>query len=216
MKYWLLICFPFFASAQQADELFARLTQKFKQVHHYKVVAKIKPNIPLIKILPVKANVQFTYPNTYKIKSAGISILPKNGFSELPLLFSQPNQFTAIGSGNEIIQGVRAEIITLLPRANEGDLVLAKIWVDTQSMLILKSLITSRSNGTILSEFEYTTEKSWGLPARMKITIDVKKFKIPKGVATDINRTSRQVDDGKSTNKGFIILEFSQYQINRN
>jgi hypothetical protein len=50
----------------------------------------------------------------------------------------------------------------------------------------------------------------------MKITIDVKKFKIPKGVATDINRTSRQVDDGKSTNKGFIILEFSQYQINRN
>ena len=214
MKYWLLICFPFFASAQQADEIFARLTQKFKQVHHYKVQAQIKPNIPLIKILPVKANVQFTYPNTYKIKSAGISILPKNGFSELPLLFSQPNQFTAIASGNELVQGIRAQIITLLPIANEGDLVLAKIWVDTQSMVILKSLITSRSNGTILSEFEYTNEKSWGLPARMKLTIDVKKFKIPKGVATDINRTSRQVDDGNSVKKGSIEVIFGKYRVN--
>jgi hypothetical protein len=214
MKFWLFICFPLFATAQQADELFARLTQKFKQVHHYEVKAQIKPNIPLIKILPVKASIQFTYPNTYKIKSAGISILPKNGFSELPLLFSQPNQFTAIASGNEQIQGIRAEIITLLPRANEGDLILAKIWVDTQSMLILKSLITSRSNGTILSEFEYGAEKNWGLPARMKVTIDVKKFKVPKGVATDINRTNRQADDGKSTKKGSIELIFSTYRVN--
>jgi outer membrane lipoprotein-sorting protein len=214
MKYWLLILFPLFASGQQADELFARLTKKFKQVQHYQVVAQIKPNIPLIKILPVKAQVEFTYPNTFKIKSAGISILPKNGFSELPLLFSQPNQFTAIASGNEVIQGTRTEIITLLPRENEGDLVLAKIWVDTQSMVILKSVITSRSNGTIISEFDYTTEKAFGLPSRMKFTIDVKKFKIPKGVATDINRTNRQVDDGNSTKKGSIEVIFSKYRVN--
>jgi outer membrane lipoprotein-sorting protein len=214
MKYWLLILFPLFASGQQADELFARLTKKFKQVQHYQVVAQIKPNIPLIKILPVKAQVEFTYPNTFKIKSAGISILPKNGFSELPLLFSQPNQFTAIASGNEVIQGTRSEVITLLPRENEGDLVLAKIWVDTQSMVILKSVITSRSNGTIISEFDYTTEKAFGLPSRMKFTIDVKKFKIPKGVATDINRTNRQVDDGNSTKKGSIEVIFSKYRVN--
>ena len=214
MKYWLLILFPLFASGQQADELFARLTKKFKQVQHYQVVAQIKPNIPLIKILPVKAQVEFTFPNTFKIKSAGISILPKNGFSELTLLFSQPNQFTAIASGNEVIQGTRTEVITLLPRENEGDLVLAKIWVDTQSMVILKSVITSRSNGTIISEFDYTTEKAFGLPSRMKFTIDVKKFKIPKGVATDINRTNRQVDDGNSTKKGSIEVIFSKYRVN--
>jgi hypothetical protein len=48
----------------------------------------------------------------------------------------------------------------------------------------------------------------------MKITIDVKKFKIPKGVATDINRTSRQVDDGKSTQKGSIEVIFGKYRVN--
>jgi len=214
MKYWLFVFFPFLASAQQADELFARLTQKFRQVRNYEVSAQIKPNIPAIKILPVKANVQFTYPNTFKVKSTGISILPKNGFSELPLLFSQPDQFTPISSGNEIIQGVRTEILTLLPQDSEGDLVLAKIWVDAQAMVILKSVITSRSNGTILSEFDYTTDKYWGLPSRIKLTIDVKKFKIPKGVSTDIQRTNRQTDDGNASKKGTIEVIFGKYKVN--
>ena len=214
MKYWLFVFFPFMASAQQADELFTKLTQKFKQVRNYEVSVQIKPNIPAIKILPVKANVQFTYPNTFKVKSTGISILPKNGFSELPLLFSQPNQFTAISSGNELIQGIRSEIITLLPLANESDLVLAKIWVDAQSMVILRSLITSRSNGTILSEYDYTTDKSWGLPSRIKLTIDVKKFKIPKGVSTDIQRTNRPNDDGNESKKGTIEVLFGKYKVN--
>lgn len=214
MKYWLFVFFPFMASAQQADELFARLTQKFRQVRNYEVSTQIKPNIPAIKILPVKANVQFTYPNTFKVKSTGISILPKNGFSELPLLFSQPDQFTPISSGNEIIQGVRTEILTLLPQDSEGDLVLAKIWVDAQAMVILKSVITSRSNGTILSEFDYTTDKYWGLPSRIKLTIDVKKFKIPKGVSTDIQRSNRQTDDGNASKKGTIEVIFGKYKVN--
>jgi hypothetical protein len=163
MKYFLFLCLPFCSFAQQADELFLRLSQKFKLVQHYEVVAQIKPNIPFIKIFPVRANIKYTYPSNFQVKSSGISILPKNGFSELPLLFSQNKQFSVISSGNELIQGVRAEIITLLPQNNEGDLVLAKLWVDTQSMVILKSVITSLSNGTIITEFEYSIEKKWGL-----------------------------------------------------
>ena len=69
MKYWLFVFLPFMTSAQQADELFAKLSQKFKQVRNYEVSAQIKPNIPAIKILPVKANVQFTYPNPQHQKS---------------------------------------------------------------------------------------------------------------------------------------------------
>jgi len=214
MKYLLLFCLPFFSNAQQADVLFLRLSQKFKLVHHYEVVAQIKPNIPFIKIFPVRANIKYTYPSHFQIKSSGISILPKNGFSELPLLFSQDKEFSVISSGNEMIQGVRAEIITLLPQNNEGDLVLAKLWVDTQSLVILKSVITSLTNGTISTEFEYSTEKKWGLPERMKFTIDVKKFKIPKGIATDLNHTNRVTDDGKPTKKGSIEVNFSKYRVN--
>jgi len=212
MKYLLFLCLPFLAGAQQADALFGQLVQKFKKVHHYEVLAQIKPNIPMIRILPVRANIQFQYPNSYKIQSAGISILPKNGFSELPQLFSKPNQFTVIASGHETLDGVNTSILTLLPLDNEGDLILAKIWVDATSLLVMKSLITSKTNGSITSTFQYAGEKSWGLPARMTFSMDVKKFKIPKGLATDINRTSRQVDAPQQ--KGRIEITFSNYKVN--
>jgi len=212
MKYLIFLCLPFLAGAQQADALFGQLVQKFKKVHHYEVLAQIKPNIPMIRILPVRANIQFQYPNSYKIQSAGISILPKNGFSELPQLFSKPNQFTVIASGQEQIDGVNTNILTLLPLDNEGDLILAKIWVDAGSLLVMKSLITSKTNGSITSTFEYASERSWGLPSRMTFSMDVKKFKIPKGLATDINRTTRVVDDKQQ--KGKIEIVFTKYKVN--
>lgn len=203
---------PFMAGAQQADALFGQLVQKFKKVQHYEVSAQIKPNIPMIRILPVRATINFQYPNNYKIKSAGISILPKNGFSELPQLFAKPNQFTVIASGQEVVDGVNATILTLLPIENESDLILAKIWVNTKELLVLKSLITSRSNGSITSNFQYAEEKKWGLPSKMTFTMDVKKFKIPKGVATDINRTSKPIDDKQQ--KGKIEITFLKYKVN--
>jgi len=212
MKYILLIFLPFLASAQQPEALFGQLVQKFKKVNHYEVVAQIKPNIPMIRILPVKAKIQFQYPNTYKIQSTGISILPKNGFSELPQLFSKPNQFTVIGSGQESLIGVNTTVLTLLPLDNDGDLVLAKIWVDAANLLVLKSLITSKTNGSITSTFQYDSEKSWGLPAQMTFFMDVKKFKIPKGLATDINRTTKVTDDKQP--KGKIEIVFSKYKVN--
>ena len=118
-----------------------------------------------------------------------------------------------IASGKEVVDGTNATILTLLPIENEGDLILAKIWVDANSLLVLKSLISSRSNGSITSTFEYGTDKSWGLPEKMTLTMDVKKFKIPKGVATDINRTSKVSDDKKQP-KGVIEIRFSKYKVN--
>ncbi len=210
MKYLFLFLFPLAIQAQNPELTFKRLIQKFNQVKSYEVVATIKPQIPLIRILPVKANIHFNYPNNFAIQSAGISILPKNGFSELPLLFSRPDDFTAIASGTEN----NLEIITLLPKQHDANIILAKIWVDAGALLVIKSQITSRSNGTITCEFDYNQEKSWGLPSHMKFIMDVNKFKIPKGLATDINRTSRPAESDGKTKKGIIDIYFNKYQLN--
>jgi outer membrane lipoprotein-sorting protein len=210
MKYLLLLLFPWVLQAQNPELTFKRLVQKFNQVKSYDVVATIKPQIPLIRILPVKANIHFSYPSNFQVQSAGISILPKNGFSELPLLFSKPDDFTAIASGMEN----SFEIITLLPKQNDSNIILAKIWVDASSLLVVKSQITSRSNGTITCEFDYNQEKTWGLPAHMKFVMDVNKFKIPKGLATDINRTSRPAETDAKSKKGTIDVYFNKYKVN--
>jgi hypothetical protein len=199
--------------AQDPTVLFMKLVKKFQAVKSYEVQATIKPNIPLIRILPVKAKVSFSYPNNFQIHAAGISILPKNGFSELPKLFGQAEKFTAISTGNENLQNQDTEIITLLPLDNEGDLVLAKLWVDVSRLLILKSQVSTRTNGTLVSEYFYGTSASKGLPDRMLVTVEVKKFKMPKGIATDINRNSQPEDAKKAQKKGTIEVLFSHYEI---
>ena len=199
--------------AEEPSALFMKLVKKFQSVKSYEVQATIKPNIPLIRILPVKAKVSFTYPTQFQIQAAGISILPKNGFSELPKLFGQAEKFTAIATGTENLQGRDTEIMTLLPLDNEGDLVLAKLWVDAARLLILKSQVTTRTNGTLVSDYFYGTSASKGLPDRMLVTVEVKKFKIPKGLATDINRYNQAEDPSKIKKKGTIEVLFSNYQI---
>ncbi len=212
MKYLLLLFLPFLTLGQNSSPTWQRLIKKFNQVKSYEVKATIKPQIAAIRMLPVKANIQFNYPSTFKMKSAGISILPKNGFSELPLLFSRPEQFTAISTKID----AQHELITLLPTDNESELVLAKIWVDTQQDVVTKSQISSRTNGTVTCEFDYAGEKQVGLPSHMTFYIDIKKFKIPKGVATDINRTSRQPENALAHSKGRIEIELRDYRIQRN
>jgi hypothetical protein len=50
----------------------------------------------------------------------------------------------------------------------------------------------------------------------MVFTVEVKKFKIPKGVTADINNTKTSVDDKKKDNKkGKIFIKLTNYQINK-
>jgi hypothetical protein len=143
----------------------------------------------------------------------GIAILPKKGFTDLTALLKNKAAYNALFTGYEVIDGIKSESITLLPTDDSGEIVLAKIWVDPAADVILKSQITSRSNGTVLSTYEYGSEKAFGLPSEMNITVDVKKFKIPKGVVVDINRTAVAPVNTRKT--GQIHLLLTNYVINQ-
>jgi hypothetical protein len=139
--------------------------------------------------------------------------LPKKGFTDLTALLRDKSAYNALFTGFEVINGVKSESITLLPTDDSGEIVLAKIWVDPSADVILKSQITSRTNGTVLSTYVYGAEKAFGLPSEMNITVDVKKFKIPKGVVVDINRTAVAPVNTRKT--GQIHLVLSNYVINQ-
>ena len=51
----------------------------------------------------------------------------------------------------------------------------------------------------------------------MTVTVDTKKFKIPKAVAADINNYNSSAKDRfpKQSKKGKIMLAFSNYKINK-
>lgn len=205
---------PFAANAQDGTTILQQMMAKWNLVKDYTVQVSIKSEIPLIKSFPVKATIYFKQKDQFRMVSKGIAILPKQNFNELPKFLRDKNSYTALITGTEIIQTQKTTVLTVLPANDSGDLVLLKLWIDPKTDLLLKSQTTTRSNGTISALYEYGSQSAVGLPDKLIFTVEVKKFKIPKGLATDINRTT--TDTGKPMPKnGKITITFADYQINK-
>ncbi|MDO9256059.1 MAG: hypothetical protein Q7U54_11140 [Bacteroidales bacterium] len=190
--------------------------QKLMKVKDYTVDANIKADIPLIRILPVNATIYFKQPDKFKVDSKGIAIMPRQGFSDLSRIIKDTNSYTAVYTGKEIIGNLQATIISLIPSIDTGDLILAKFWIDVSRNLVLKSQLTTRSTGTMLIEYFYGTHAAMGLPDKMIFTVDVKKFKVPKAIATDIqNGDKTPKGNEKESKKGTVVINLKNYRINQ-
>lgn len=209
----LLGWLPLQALAQDGTAILEQMMNKWNLVKDYSVQVNIKSEIPLIKSFPVKATIYFKQKNQFRMVSKGIAILPKQNFNELPKFLQNKGSYTALITGNESIQSQNTTVITVLPSDDSGDLVLLKLWIDPKTDLLYKSQTTTRSNGTISALYEYGSQRTFGLPDKMIFTVEVKKFKIPKGLATDINRTS--TTNQPTPKNGKITILFSDYSINK-
>ena len=85
--------------------------------------------------------------------------------------------------------------------------------VNMKLSILLKSQITTRTNGTVVADYTYGKQKEFGLPDELTFSVDVKKFKIPKGVVIDINRTAIAPVNTRKT--GQIHLFLTNYVINQ-
>jgi hypothetical protein len=186
-------------------------------VKDYSVDANIKADIPLIKILPVKASIYFKQKDKFKVVSKGIAILPKQGFTDVNSFLVKKNSYMAVDGGIKTIENVKTNLITVIPTNEYSEFVLAKLWIDSKNDLIIKSQITTRSSGTVTVDYSYGAEAEFGLPNQLVFDIDVKKFKLPKSVAADLNKTEKEKEKAKKNKdqKGKIIIKLSNYKINQ-
>lgn len=198
------------------DQQLRHVYQKLMKVKDYTVDADVRADIPLIRILPVNATIYFKQPDKFKVESKSIAIMPRQGFSDLSRIIKDTNSYTAVYTGMEFIGKVQAKIISLIPSIDTGDLILAKFWIDETQSLVLKSQLTTRSSGTLLIEYFYQTQSLFGLPDKMIFTIDVKKFKVPKAIATDIqNGDKTPKGKEKESKKGTVVITLKNYRINK-
>jgi len=210
----LLTCFSVVAQ-KTPNQLLRGVYMKMMQVKDYSVEASIRADIPLIKIFPVNAVIYFKQPDKFKVESKNIAIMPRQGFSDLSKIIHDSTSYTAVFTGKEIIGKSLAQIASLIPAVDTGDLVLAKFWIDASTNLILKSQLTTRSSGTMLIEYFYGAESAFGLPDKMIFTVDVKKFKVPKIIATDIQNPGKDAKgNAGASKKGVILISMKNYKIN--
>lgn len=200
--------------AQDANQTLNELVAKMNSVKDYSADAVITSDIPMVKILPTKATIYFKQKDKFKIDAKGIAILPKQGFTDITKLLASKDSYTAVFMGNENISNTKTEIISVFPVSDTSDLVLAKLWIDPARDMVLKSQITTRSSGTVTIMYYYSSQVKWGLPDKLIFTVDVKKFKIPKGVATDINKTSTPDQSKTQAKTGEIIIDLTNYKVN--
>jgi hypothetical protein len=202
------------STAQDATAIINKLTLKMNKVKDYSADAVITSDIPMVKILPSKAVVYYKQKDKFKIDAKGIAIVPKQGISDVTKLLADPKSYNPIYMGKEKLGNVLTELVSLFPANDTADLILAKLWIDPVNDIVLKSQVTTRSSGMVTAAYTYGNQMKWGLPDKMVFTVDVKKFKIPKGVATDINRNTAK-DGGKDTKKtGEIKVDLTNYKVN--
>ena len=123
----------------------------------------------------------------------------------------------AVDGGTKMIGELKTSLITVIPTNENSEFVLAKLWIDPKNAVIISSQITTRSSGTVNVDYFYTSEIAFGLPSELIFEIDIKKFKMPKSVAADINN-DKPKDKSKKKNenkKGIITIKLSNYIINK-
>lgn len=204
------------SNAQDAKLILRGVYNNLQKVKDYTVQANIKVDMPFIRMLPIDAKIYFKQKDKFKVESKSIAIVPRQGFDQSSKMLADTNSFTALAQGTEMIGTVAANVINVIPMSDTTDLILGKLWIDAKRNVILKSQLTTKSNGTILTEYEYGSQTAYGLPDKMTFSVDVKKFKIPKGVTADINNSeAEKKDKGKDPKKGKIFITLTNYQINK-
>jgi outer membrane lipoprotein-sorting protein len=211
-----LLLLTFGAFGQEAEKVIDKINAKLATVKDYTVNAHIDADIPMIKIMPSNAKIYFKQKDKFKIESKGITILPKQGFTELNTFLSDKSKYTAVFGDSLKIRDIDTRLINIIPNSASGEIILAKIWVDQKNSVVIRSQVTTQTNGTVKTDYKYGAQLSYGLPSELKFEIDVKKFKMPKSVAADINKTSDDTKKAKTKqrSKGNITITLSDYSIN--
>lgn len=208
------------ASAQQmeANQLFTKLRSRIDGVKDYVASVDMKIDVSFIKVPKLKGKLYFKAPDKMKLeRNGGISILPKNSINMTVNNLLPPAGATVIDAGTDNIKGIPVRVLKVIPDA-EGDIVLSKIWVDEKRILALKTETTTRDNGTVKMELEFGRYEKQALPDRVTFYLDVKDFKLPKGVTMDYE--TKQQPAGKpeekgKTKKGKILINYLDYTVNK-
>jgi outer membrane lipoprotein-sorting protein len=199
---------------QTPVQLLHEIITKFKKVENYQADIRMKFDIPFVRIDELSGKVYFKQPDKFRVKTEGIAFLPKQNPAYAMEAISDSNKYTAVESGTELIGKIKTRIINVLPR-DHPELILAKFWIDPVLKLILKSELTTRTNGTIKIEYQYGPMSVYTLPDVMTFTVETGKFKMPKMMTIDINTRKKETKSTGSKDTGTIQLRFSNYRLNQ-
>ncbi|MBS1729650.1 MAG: hypothetical protein JSS67_02615 [Bacteroidetes bacterium] len=204
-----------FLKAQDAATLVGKLKEKLQQVHDYEATGVLKTDVAFIKAPAGKVIVYYKSPDKISLKrQSGISILPKGGMN-VNMASLMSFDYLAIDAGEAVVNGVHTRIIKLLPNDESSELVLSTLYIDPVKILLLKSITTTKSNGTYEMLMTYGKYEQYGLPDKVIFSFNTKDYKIPKGFTLEFNDADKAELEKMKNKKGKVEITYSSYSINK-
>lgn len=213
-----LLCFPVIElTAQDGATLLKTIRAKIDLVNDYSTTGEMKTNISFLKVPDAQVKIYFKKPNQLRIlNEQGVSLVPK-GTVNISLGNLLNGDYQVLDAGTDSHSGVPLQIVKLLPRDENAELVLTTLYIDAKRLLIIRARTTTRSNGTSELEMSYGKYAALALPDKVIFTFNTQEYKLPKGVTFDYdNGTSakKPASTGKS-NLGKIEISYGDYRINK-
>lgn len=214
----LLIAVALYSNGQDIKGLLQKVKAKYDQVNDYTATGKMKTNVVFIKAPVATVKVYYKKPDKLKIKNeSGVSFVPKGSVNINMNNVLGLNNYEAIDGGEEKVNGSVCRVVKIFPISDDESITRATLYIDEKRILVLKSVISTKENGTYELLMTYKKYEAYGLPDRAELTFNTKDYKLPKGITVDYdNGTSKDNNAEKLKNrKGKVEIVYSGYQINK-
>jgi outer membrane lipoprotein-sorting protein len=222
MKNKCILVFVFFITAlngraQDINKLLENVKAKYDKVNDYTATGKMKTNVIFIKAPVATVKVFYKKPDKLKIKNeSGISFIPKGSVNVNMNNVLGLNNYEAVASGTETVNGTLCKVVKIFPLSDEENITRATLYIDEARLLVLKSVISTKENGTYELVMSYKNYASFGLPDKMELTFNTRDYKMPKGITIDYDNGSNKDNSDKMKNKkGKVEIAYSSYLINK-
>jgi len=207
-------------AAEDATKLFYSLRSKVLSVKDYTADVKMKIDVNYMHIPQLKGTLYFKTPDKMRLeRHGGLSILPKKNINLTLSNLIPGGQVTVIDVGYDTRGGKKVRVIKVIPEDDLSNIVLTKIFIDEANMLALRTETTTRNDGTVLMDLEFGHYTNYGLPDKVTIFMDLKDYKLPKGVTMDYNDAPTPAPSADKTKKvkaqkGTIQIAYLKYTVN--
>lgn len=217
----VLIVSAFTVRAQDIKALLQKVKEKYDKVNDYTATGKMKTNVLFIKAPVATVKVYYKRPDKLKIKNeSGVSFIPKGSVNINMNNVLGLNNFEAVEAAGEKVNGVDCKVVKIFPLSDDENITRATLYIDEKQLLVMKSVISTRENGTYELVMSYKKYAAYGLPDKVELTFNTRDYKLPKGVSIDYNNGSNKQKPAPETEKnknqkGKVEISYSDYVINK-
>lgn len=201
---------------QDATSLFQAIRQRIGQTTDYVADVRMKVDVAFLNVPLLKGKLYFKAPDKMRLeRHGGVSILPRNSINLNLYNIMADGRVTIIDGGREMLNGQQLRVLKIVPD-DASDVVLTKAWIDENRLLVIRTESTTRDNGTVRMELQYGKWIAHSLPDKITFVLDLKDYKVPKGVTMDYDDgTPAQLPLQGKKKKGRIEMQYLNYQINQ-